>query len=272
MDRPVARADPRLDRSTRHAHAAAAIVPALVGGEDGNNIQMNHEGQMDERGESRASFLARVSRALGRPQVVPPAEPAPKVDERVVRLAGPDEDLATLFAQRAEEVGMNVQRVDAASAGPALRALLKRCSATRVVVGTGPANADLGIAQALGEGGVAMVDWQGWPGFEIQYDVDAGITGVHAALAETGTLICCSDACHSRGLSLVPPIHIAIVRAGDILPDMIDYWARLSSSASGELPSSQVLITGPSKTADIEGMLVTGVHGPGQVHVLLVAG
>ena len=91
-----------------------------------------------------------------------------------------------------------------------------------------------------------------------------------AALAETGTLICCTDADHARGHSLAVPLHVAIVRQSDILPDMIDYMARIHGSSPADLPSAQTLITGPSKTADIEGVLITGVHGPGKVCVLIV--
>src|SRR5690606_18699946 len=95
-------------------------------------------------------------------------------------------------------------------------------------------------------------------------------TDVHAAIAETGSLVCCSDGGHSRGLSLIPPVHIAIVRKSDILPDMFDFWPRYAQSQPDELPSSIAFITGPSKTADIEGVLITGVHGPGRVFVLVV--
>jgi L-lactate dehydrogenase complex protein LldG len=51
---------------------------------------------------------------------------------------------------------------------------------------------------------------------------------------------------------------------------MIDYWARLKGIPHTDLPSNMVFITGPSKTADIEGELVTGVHGPEAVHILLI--
>jgi L-lactate dehydrogenase complex protein LldG len=128
----------------------------------------------------------------------------------------------------------------------------------------------LGLKESLRRKGVQVVEWADTPGLASQFDTDAGITDVHAALAETGTLVCSTDAGHSRGLSLVPPVHVAIVRRSDIVPDMLDLWARSRGIAAAELPSSIALITGPSKTADIEGELVVGVHGPGEVHVILV--
>jgi L-lactate dehydrogenase complex protein LldG len=106
---------------------------------------------------------------------------------------------------------------------------------------------------------------------EPHFIADASVTDVHAALAETGTLICNSDADHSRGCSLAVPTHIAIVRRQDLVPDMLDYTATLAGLTPAQLPSAQAFITGPSKTADIEGVLITGVHGPGKVIILLVA-
>ena len=113
-----------------------------------------------------------------------------------------------------------------------------------------------------------LVDSRAEPGIGAHYDVDVGITDVQAAIAETGTLVIASDPAHSRGTFIAPPVHVAIVRTTDLLPDLIDYWnAHPRPGASG---ACTVLVTGPSKTADIEGILVTGVHGPGAVHVLLV--
>ncbi|MAE60513.1 MAG: hypothetical protein CMJ49_04050 [Planctomycetaceae bacterium] len=114
------------------------------------------------------------------------------------------------------------------------------------------------------------MDWRNDSKMTSAYQADAGLTGVHAGLAETGTLICNSDAAHARGASLAPPVHIAVVRRRDILPDMLDYLPRLEGMSPAELPSSQAWITGPSKTADIEGVLITGVHGPGKLIIVLV--
>ena len=98
------------------------------------------------------------------------------------------------------------------------------------------------------------------------------ITDVHGAIAESGTIVCASDAGHSRGLSLVPPVHIALVRQSDILPDLIDFLRKWKGTPGSGMPSSLTLITGPSKTADIEGELIVGVHGPGQVHIVVMEG
>lgn len=101
------------------------------------------------------------------------------------------------------------------------------------------------------------------------FSVDAAVTGVSAAIAETGTIVCTSGPDQARGASLIPPVHIAVVSASQILPDLCDYLAQLVDG--DDLPANTNLISGPSKTADIEGILITGVHGPGELHVVLIA-
>ncbi|MFA9477479.1 lactate utilization protein C [Phycisphaerales bacterium AB-hyl4] len=230
--------------------------------------------QLPTMGEGRAALLARVHAALGRDKTQAPSEPAPVVDESIARLASSDADLPALFTERAQSVGMKVHRVSLEQVVPRLRELLGQLEARRIGVAAGSVGErlELELDAALQADGVKQIDWQAREGVSAQYDLDVGITDVHAAIAETGTLVCCSGSRSSRGLSLVPPVHIALVRVSDILPDMIDYWARLKGMPNTELPSSQAFITGPSKTADIEGELVTGVHGPGAVHILLIDG
>ncbi|MFQ5806183.1 MAG: lactate utilization protein C [Phycisphaerae bacterium] len=103
---------------------------------------------------------------------------------------------------------------------------------------------------------------------ETLFSAEAAITGVVAAVAETGTLVCESQPTVARGSSLIPPVHIAVVTHSQLLPDLCDCFDALSERS--ELPANVSLISGPSKTADIEGVLVTGVHGPGDVQVVLV--
>jgi L-lactate dehydrogenase complex protein LldG len=164
-------------------------------------------------------------------------------------------------------VGTHVHRVRQSDVFETVLSVLTQYDARRVGVGV---SEDETIGNRLSSAGIEVVDWHHSGGFDSQFDLDAGITGVHAAISETGTLVCHSGPDQGRGLSLVPPVHVAIVRSSDILPDMIDYWALFKDKSNLDLPSSISFITGPSKTADIEGVLIKGVHGPLEVHVVLV--
>ena len=73
-----------------------------------------------------------------------------------------------------------------------------------------------------------------------------------------------------RSLSLLPPFHVAIADRRQLLPDLFDLFEERLWAEEHGLPSCLSLITGPSKTGDIELRLVTGVHGPGEVHVVLI--
>ena len=227
-------------------------------------------------GEDRATFMQRIRTALGRSDAQAPAdrgEPAPEVDESLVRLAKASDDLPALLSRGAEAVGMNVHRSSREEAGQTLIACLRQREARRIGLGAPAVEGELNLRAQLTHAGFEIVDWHTAEGnhrLESQFDLDAGVTDVHAAIAETGTLVCCADADHSRGLSLVPLRHVALVRASDIVPDMLDFWRRHDGLAPGHRPASTVFITGPSKTADIEGELITGVHGPGSVDIILI--
>jgi L-lactate dehydrogenase complex protein LldG len=77
-----------------------------------------------------------------------------------------------------------------------------------------------------------------------------------------------SSAEEARMISLLPPVHIAVVHKSKLLSGLDELFTALPEPA--ERTSSMVLITGPSRTADIEQILVRGVHGPGEMHVVLV--
>jgi L-lactate dehydrogenase complex protein LldG len=95
-----------------------------------------------------------------------------------------------------------------------------------------------------------------------------GITGADYALADTGTLVMISSAEEARMVSLLPPVHLAIMPKERILTGLDELLTLLPLPS--EVSSSMVLITGPSRTADIEQILVRGVHGPGEIHVVVV--
>ena len=123
------------------------------------------------------------------------------------------------------------------------------------------------VQMALGEGSEHSRDELR----SIAERADIGITGVDYAIAETGTCVLIPSAGVSRLVSLLPPVHIAIVNRGQVLPSLDELFTmRRRDFLDGKLGSYMNLISGPSRSADIEYTLVTGVHGPGEVHMILV--
>lgn len=100
------------------------------------------------------------------------------------------------------------------------------------------------------------------------FDVDAAITGSFGAIAENGALILCPDTHEARTLSLVPPIHIALLAADTIYGDFDEVMA--TAGWQNQIPANVLLISGPSKTADIELVLTHGVHGPKKLIILII--
>lgn len=98
--------------------------------------------------------------------------------------------------------------------------------------------------------------------------VDAGFSVADAAVAATGTLIFASGACAPRTLSLVPPLHLALVRAESIYADL--YSATAGERWSEAMPTNLIMVSGPSKTADIQQTLAYGAHGPKELVVVVV--
>src|SRR5262249_37754275 len=103
------------------------------------------------------------------------------------------------------------------------------------------------------------------------FAADIGISGVAYLIAETGSVVAATAADEPRALTLLPPVHIAVADRSQLLPDLFDLFKHFASQQSpAALPSCLTIITGPSKTGDIELKLVTGVHGPGELHVVLL--
>jgi len=98
------------------------------------------------------------------------------------------------------------------------------------------------------------------------FHFDVGISTAQAAIAETGTLVLDSDCERHRLVSLVPPVHIAIVNASSIVETLGDALTLLQKK---EISPAITFITGPSRTADIELTLAIGVHGPQELYVIV---
>lgn len=97
---------------------------------------------------------------------------------------------------------------------------------------------------------------------------DIGITSADYVLADTGTLVMLSSPQEARLISLLPPIHLAVFSGERILSGLDELLTLLPHPA--EQTSAMVFITGPSRTADIEQILVRGVHGPGEIYAVIV--
>ena len=100
------------------------------------------------------------------------------------------------------------------------------------------------------------------------FNIDAGITATAGAIAETGALILWPTEKEPRLMSIVPPLHIAVLQADKVYNSLSEVMQKENWPA--EMPTNVVLVSGPSKTADIEMTLAFGVHGPKELIVLIV--
>jgi L-lactate dehydrogenase complex protein LldG len=99
-----------------------------------------------------------------------------------------------------------------------------------------------------------------------------GVTGADYALADTGTLVLVSGGEQHRLISLLPPVHVCLISPENIFPSLTQLLAHVAGKfySHGRPPQAMTLITGPSRTADIEQTITMGVHGPQSLHVLVV--
>ena len=143
-----------------------------------------------------------------------------------------------------------------------------------------PVLAELDLAQKLRGHGLEVVcveDLSLANCREPFFRADLGITGATHLVAETGSVILAAAPLEPRSVSLLPPVHVVLAHSRQIVPDLFDLFALFKKDPAGKpppgpeprLPSCLSVITGPSKTGDIELKLVTGVHGPGELHVIL---
>lgn len=120
---------------------------------------------------------------------------------------------------------------------------------------------------------LADLDWAG-AGLDIEARPTTGgdrlgITGAFCAIAETGTLVLLSGAATPTGTMLLPDTHVAVVSAARIVAGMEEAFA-LIREERGALPRAVNMVSGPSRTGDIEQTIVLGAHGPYRVHILVV--
>jgi len=222
----------------------------------------------------REAFLQRVRDAAnaGRQYRVH----VPEVEETAGYVGGGD-DLVTRFVAEAHAVGGFAEVVaDLSVARRRLRELLQEYQVRSALCWQHPVLDRMGMVDLLDQCQIARLDYENLVEMpherqrEVTLAAEMGISSCTYAVAETGSLAVASGPGTERVASLVPPVHVAIVTADQILPDLFDLFGRFESAGLDALPSNLVLISGPSKTGDLELRLTTGVHGPGKWHVIAV--
>jgi L-lactate utilization protein LutC len=212
------------------------------------------------------TVLDRVRKALRRSQPLSATPTPPEILEPCTRLVHSDIGLPELFANRAAANKMHVEKVSAADVASRVAAFFQAKGRKRIVTPVSPLLEKLGIPAALRRAGLDVKTWDQMT-LDQLYDFDASVTDVTWAIAETGSLVIKSSSQHGRSISLVPIVHVAIIEPRNCIPDLLDLMEILGQEGVG---NNVTIITGPSKTADIEGALVTGVHGPGEVQVFIL--
>jgi L-lactate dehydrogenase complex protein LldG len=232
---------------------------------------------------TRQEMLDRVRKALSRPESGSVVGELPSVDLTGVMPPLSPDDYLDKFEVEWEKVSGVAYRVSSLNElESVLQKILVPEETQAVVLSRNPILKELRIAERLAAVNKVATYWTGGltEGTHSLADFNkasfaarAGITGVDFVLAESGTLVLSSATEGAQVASLAPPIHIALFRRHQIVGSLDEVLAKLPISSSPDRPSanrSVVFITGTSRTADIEQILIKGVHGPREVHAILV--
>ena len=244
----------------------------------------------------RDDFLDSVRRALGHTSTPASVDPSKETglsrDAQAVEeaaraaLEGAQRDAGELMSrlhESAAAAGWKVARMDSVDEAAryieklardleaivrSAHPVLDRLDLETVLAGSGTEVQLMAIAEG---GGEAEVEEQRRAQRQGAIEAEIGVTGVDYAIAETGSCVLLPGKGVSRLVSLLPQVHVALVEVGQVLPSLDELFTlRRHEFLQGNLGSYMNIITGPSRSADIEYTLVTGVHGPGEVHMVLL--
>lgn len=240
--------------------------------------------------DTRTTVFDRIRRAVAAVPILR-REPFPDVASSMLRQVERGGDLVKAYCEQAKSMGLIPSVTAEADVGRCVADILRAEKVKKLAF-----EPDLPWSSAIR---AACPDFEVLDparGDETFYGADVGITGAVCAVAETGSLLVDNAKGRFRSLTLIPPLHVVIIRASQIVADLVDVFfpagtecapssvrssqaSDASSPASAptpprpcapDLPTNLTIITGPSKTADIEGVLVTGIHGPCKVYVVVV--
>jgi len=244
-------------------------------------------------GMPREEFLTQVRRSLGRPGPAAPEQTYHRLTEslailesqaaeRAEQLRQERPALLERFAETAQLRGWQLghatdpeEAIGYITALAAAREVSQAARSAEEVFDLLPLDAAL-ESQGISTATIAWEESKSRAGLREQIiQSGMGLTGADYAVAETGSVVIIPRRGLSRLVSLVPPIHIALVRPHDMVATLDDVFLfrRLEYYRNGGAPDRYLnFITGPSRTADIEQRLVVGVHGPKEVHLILLGG
>jgi len=223
----------------------------------------------------RDNILARIRQALAVPAPLPgpdhePGRPAPVLPVagdhcRVLPAVGQsfDEQVA-LFRKNAAELRADFRLVPDLSG---LARELKGISAAEGWQQVGSHSGELAGTACRALGLPVLLTDQAFDKRELAR-CDAGISECDALVAQTGSVVVTSHSAGGRSLSVLPPHHVVVARRGQLVPDLPAAFALLKTKYGASYPSMISIITGPSRTSDIERILVLGAHGPKKLTIL----
>lgn len=210
---------------------------------------------------ARQDILAKVRLAVAAQSQAAPAVPeSARVAPRPLPANG---QALGQFIDEVRKLGVKDRQV-----GPgeplrrAVQELVQSAGVRKAALWDTPELKALGMAEALQSCGVEIVPPDA--PYRLLAQCDLGVTTAEAALPETGTLVLASSAQMPRAVSLLPRIHLAVIRPGILVADLRDAFARMKGQGYF------VFVTGPSRTSDIELTLTIGVHGPKELHIWMV--
>lgn len=228
--------------------------------------------------DSREQILGRVRKALSIPaekpgghdhasQAAPTSAPGGHPVADWLPQVGPGfADRVALFSKNSKELTTDFRLVDSVEALHAeLAAIAKAEGWSRVATHSN----ELTEAAAAALGLPVVHTGCGYDVAELE-QCDAGITACDALVAQTGSVLVTSKSAGGRALSVLPPHHVVIARRNQLVADLTEAYAEAKARYADGYPSMMSFITGPSRTGDIERILVLGAHGPKKLTILCV--
>jgi len=240
---------------------------------------------------SKSEFLARIRTEMAKTPGLFTASPAERPGQPGRRLEVLRRELSERWPQTLDRFRAEFERVAGvfhrvATAADVAATLERICAGrgTRQLVAWPAEELGVAIAPALTAVGIAVESMPRAVVPEMERarlrrviaDADLGVTGADLAVAETGTLVLMSAAGRPRSTSLLPPCHVAVFDREALVESLEQVGLALEAWHEGTPPAERGavinLITGPSRTADIELTLTRGVHGPKEIHAIFVDG